>query len=171
MQQTDVSSTHLSQSGFISNGRTRLKNLTYAGNAGQYGNLAIFDTLTAAVAAVYTRSAAVVTVTKVAHGLQTGDTVGIAYNTASTVSATDGNFTITVTGPDAFTITDPNAGTVAGGTGCFYVNTGARWLTSFNTLTGATSSQSVPIPGEGMLAQRGLYACLTFVTFVTAFYG
>ena len=169
--QTDVNSTHLSQSGFLFNGRTRLKQITYAGNAGQYGNLAIFDTATATVAGVYQRAGTLVTVTKTAHGLKTGDVVGIAYNTASTVSATDGNYTITVTSADAFTITDPNSGTVSGGTPCFFINNGGRWLTSFNTLTGATSAQQILIPGEGVLAQNGLYANLTYVTFVTVFYG
>ena len=170
--QTDVLSSHLSQTGFMVPAKTRLKQITYCGNAGQAGNLSIFDTTTAAVSAVYQRSGTTVTVTKTAHGLATGAIVGIGFASASAVSATDGNYTITVTGVDTFTITDPNTGTVAGGTACYYVSgNGSRWMTSFNTLTGATSSQQIPIPGEGMLARNGVYAVLTSITFVTVFYG
>ena len=169
--QTDVLSAHISQTGFMVPAKTRLKQITYCGNAGQAGNLSIFDTTTAAVSAVYQRSGTTVTVTKTAHGLATGAIVGIGFASASAVSATDGNYTITVTGVDTFTITDPNSGTVSGGTACYYVNGGGRWMTSFNTLTGAVGSQQVPVPGEGMLAKNGIYAVLTYITFVTVFYG
>ena len=169
--QTDVLSSHLSQTGFMASGRTRLKQLTFCGNASQAGNLSIFDSATAAVTASYARSGTTVTVTKTAHGLVTGDIIGIGYASASAVSATDGNYAITYVDANSFTITDPNSGTVSGGTACYYVNNGGRWMTSFNTLTGATGSQQIPVPGEGMLARNGIYAVLTYITFVTAFYG
>ncbi len=169
--QTDVLSSHISQSGFMVPAKARLKQVTYCGNAGQAGTLCIFDTSNAAVTAVYQRSGTTVTVTKTAHGLTTGDVIGIGFASASAVSATDGNYTVTVVDANSFTITDPNSGTVSGGTACYYVNSGGRWMTSFNTLTGATGSQQIPIPGEGMLARKGIYAVLTYITFVTVFYG
>ena len=170
--QTDVLSAHISQSGFLVPAKTRLKQITYCGNAGQAGNVCFFDTTAAAVSAVYQRSGTTVTVTKTAHGLATGAIVGIGFVSAGAVSATDGNYTITVTGVDTFTLVDPNTGTVAGGTTCYYVSgNGSRWMTSFNTLTGATSSQQIPIPGEGMLARNGIYVSILYITFVTVFYG
>lgn len=169
--QTDVLSAHISQSGFLMSGRTRLKQITYCGNAGQAGTLAIFDTVTAPITGAYGRSGTTVTVTKSAHGRATGDVVGIAFASSSGASATDGNYTITVTDANTFTITDINSGTVTPGTACYYVNGGGKWLTGLNTLTGATSAQQVPIPGEGVLAVNGLYAILTYITFITVFYG
>ena len=183
--QYDVKASHLNQSGFLvlngSANRTRLKQLTYSGNAGQAGTLMLFDTLTAPISAVYARSGTTVTVTKTAHGLSTGTQIGIGYLSASGASATDGNWTITVTDANTFTITDPNSGTVSGGTTCYYVvayptgftvnQNSARWLMAFDTLTGATSTQQVSIPGEGVLTQLGAYAQMTYIGFVTAFYG
>ena len=171
MMQTDVLSSHLSQTGFVVSGRTRLKQLTFCGNASQAGNLSLFDSATAAVTASYARSGTTVTVTKTAHGLVTGNIIGIGYASASAVSATDGNYAITYVDANSFTITDPNTGTVAGGTTCYYVNGNGRWMTSFNTLTSAVGSQQVPVPGEGMLAKNGIYAVLAYITFVTVFYG
>ena len=171
MMQTDVKSAHINQSGFLYNGRTRLKQITYSGNAGQAGTISFFDTAKASVAAVYGRSGTTVTVTKSAHGLNTGDLVGIAFNSASTASATNGNYSITVVDVNTFTIVDPNSGTVTPGTACFYVNNGGTWITAFDTLTGATAAQQLSIPGEGVLCINGLYANLTYITFVTVFYG
>jgi hypothetical protein len=171
MMQTDVVSAHIGQTGFLMSGRTRLKQITYSGNAGQAGVLGIFDSVNAAISAVYARSGATITVTKSAHGLATGDKIGIAFASAASASGTDNNYIVTVVDSSTFTVTDTNSGTVSGGTACYYVNSGGRWLTSFNTLTGATSAQQVTIPGEGMLVTNGLYAVCTYISFVTVFYG
>ena len=169
--QYDVKSAHLNQSGFLYTGRTRLKQVTYSGNASQSGTISFFDSATASTAAVYARSSTTVTVTKNGHGLTTGNIVGIGYTSSSGASATNGNYSITRVDANNFTIVDPNSGTVSGGTACFYVNNGGTWMASFDTLTGATSAQQILIPGEGVLAQYGLYTNLTYVTFVTVFYG
>ena len=169
--QYDVKSAHLGNSGQLLTGRARLKQLTYLGNGSQAGVLALFDSTTAPVSAVYARSGNTVTVTKTGHGLSTGATVGIAYSAATGVSATDGNYTITVVDANTFTITDPNSGSVSGGTSCFYVNTGATWLTTFDTLSGSTAGQQVLIPGEGLLFVNGVYAQMQYISMVTVFYG
>jgi len=170
--QTDVLSGHLDVSGFIiPNSRVRVKGIVYQASGGGAGVIDIFDTIAAPISATYGRSGALVTVTKSAHGLQTGDRVGIAYSAAAGASATNGNFSITRVDANTFTITDFNSGTVTPGTACVYVNSGARWLTSFATITTQTTAVSVLVPGEGLLAGLGIYVNFTNTTFVTVFYG
>ena len=170
--QTDVLAGHLDVSGFIApTGRNRVKQITFQGSGGGAGVVEIFDTTVAPTSATYGRSSALVTVTKSAHGLATGDRVGIGFNAAAGASATDGNYVITVVDSSTFTFTDPNSGTVTAGTACRYVNSGARWLVSFGTSTSVTTPVAVLIPGEGMLAAVGIYANLSNASYVTVFYG
>ena len=170
--QTDLQSGHLDVVGFIvPNGRVRVKGITYQGSGGGAGVIDIFDTTVAPISATYGRSGALVTVAKTAHGLETGDRIGIAYSAASGASATNGNFTITKVDANSFTITDFNSGTVTPGTACVYVNGGARWLTSFATIVSQTTAVNVLLPGEGLLAALGVYINFSNTTFVTIFYG
>ena len=170
--QTDVSAGHLDVSGFIvPNGRYRVKQITFQGSGGGAGVVEIFDTTVAPTSATYGRSSALITVSKVAHGLVTGDRVGIGFSAAGGVSGTDGNYSITRVDADSFTITDPNSGTVTPGTACRYVNSGARWLVSFGTLVSQTTATAVLVPGEGLLAAKGIYASISNTSFVTVFYG
>ena len=170
--QTDVLAGHLDVSGFIApTGRNRVKQITFQGSGGGAGVVEIFDTTVAPTSATYGRSSALVTVTKSAHGLATGDRVGIGFSAAAGASATDGNYVITVVDSSTFTFTDPNSGTVTAGTACRYVNSGARWLVSFGTSTSVTTPVAVLIPGEGMLAALGIYASISNTSYVTVFYG
>jgi len=173
MMQTDVKSAHLNQSGFLTKFRCRKKQVTLAGNAGQAGNLVFFDTTVAPVTtATYGRSGNTITVSSTGHGLTTGTSVGISFNNSSNVSATDGNYTITVTDANTFTITDINSGTVTNaGTGCQYVTGNNKWMTTYETLTGATATQQLLVPGEGALAYNGIYAYMVNMGFVTIHYG
>ena len=172
MMQTDVLAGHLDVSGFIApTGRNRVKPITFQGSGGGAGVVEIFDTTVAPTSATYGRSSALVTVTKSAHGLATGDRVGIGFSAAAGASATDGNYVITVVDSSTFTFTDPNSGTVTAGTACRYVNSGARWLVSFGTSTSVTTPVAVLIPGEGMLAALGIYASISNTSYVTVFYG
>jgi len=165
--QYDVKGSHFSGSGLAVSGRTRLKNLIYLGT-GTAGSIDVFDTTTAPVSATYARSGTTVTVTSTAHGLTTGQNVGITYAAASGVSAVAGNYVITVTGANTFTITDLNSGTIAGGTACIY-STG-KWLTSYNTGTAVQPFQAL-FAGEGILAQNGIYVVVTNISFQTIQYG
>jgi hypothetical protein len=170
--QTDVLAGHLDVSGFIAPvGRNRVKQVTFQGSGGGAGVVEIFDTATTPTTASYGRSSALVTVTKSAHGLTTGDRVGIGFSAASGASATDGNYIITVVDSSTFTFTDPNSGTVTPGTACRYVNSGARWLVSFGTSQSVTTPVAVSIPGEGILAALGIYASISNTSYVTMFYG
>jgi hypothetical protein len=180
--QYDIKSSHLGQSGFLTIGnRARLKQVLYAGNGSQSGSLNLFDTAVAPVSASYGRSGTTITVSKSGHGLSTGATVGIGFAIASGASATDGNYVITVTDANTFTITDPNSGTVTPGTNCWYVVSypngdtryanPQRWLCQYDTVAGQTSTTQVLVPGEGMLCTNGIYAVCSTISFVSIFYG
>ena len=165
--QTDVKSGHLNNSGFAVLGRNRLKAISTVGSA-TAGTLDIFDTTTAPVSATYARTAAVITVTKVAHGLVTGDVVGIAFATASGSSGTNGNYVITRTGADTFTVTDINSGTIAALTVAVYAS---RWLASYDVGATDVFGNFALIPGEGVLVQFGIYLNMTNLTSANIYYG
>jgi len=173
MFQTDVKSAHQAVTGFLlPAARTRVKQITYSGNGSQSGALMLFDTTVAPTTASYAKTANVVTVSSTAHGLSNGAIVGIGYLSATGNSATDGNYAISNALANTFNITDLNlVSNVSGGTGCYFVSNGNRWVTSFDTLTGQTSTQQISIPGEGVLVANGLYAQMTYIGFVTIFYG
>ena len=63
------------------------------------------------LSASYSRSSNTVTVTATAHGLFTNDQVDMSFQSGS---GTAGTFTITVTGANTFTYTDPVGGTTSG---------------------------------------------------------
>jgi len=167
MMQTDVKAGHLNNSGFVVLGRNRLKAVSTVGSA-TAGTLDIFDTTTAPVSATYSRTAAVITVTKVAHGLVTGDVVGIAFATASGSSGTNGNYSITRTGADTFTVTDINSGTIAGGTVAVY---STLWIASYDVGATDVFGNFALIPGEGVLVKNGIYLNMTNLTSANVYYG
>jgi hypothetical protein len=167
MMQTDVKSGHLNNSGFVVLGRNRLKAVSMVGTA-TAGTLDIFDTITAPVSATYARTAAVITVTKVAHGLVTGDVIGITFATAGGLSGTNGNYSITRTGADTFTVTDINSGTIAGGTVAIYAS---RWIASYDIGAGDLFGNFALIPGEGVIVQNGIYLNMSNITSANVYYG
>ena len=77
--QYDVKQAHLNASGIFVVGPTRVKGVSLTGTA-TAGQLTIFDTLTAPVTTgTYARSTTTVTVTQTAHGLTTGQVIGIDF--------------------------------------------------------------------------------------------
>jgi hypothetical protein len=180
--QYDVKSAHLTQSGFLTaNNRARIKQVLYAGNGSQAGNINLFDTAVAPTSATYGRSGTTITVSKSSHGLTTGTTIGIGFNIAAGAQATDGNYAITVTDANTFTITDINSGTVTPGTACVYVvaypngdtryQNPQRWIAQYDTVASQTSTTQVIVPGEGMLCANGVYANCSTIGFVSIIYG
>jgi hypothetical protein len=167
MMQTDVKSGHLNNSGFVVLGRNRLKAVSMVGTA-TAGTLDIFDTTTAPVAATYARSGTTITVTKSAHGLATGDIVGLTFATASGSSGTNGNYTITVASSSTFTVTDINSGTIAGGTVAAYAS---LWLASYDVGAADLFGNFALIPGEGMLVKNGIYLSMSNLTSANIYYG
>ena len=165
--QTDVKSGHLNNSGFVVLGRNRLKAVSMVGTA-TAGTLDIFDTTTAPVAATYARSGTTITVTKTAHGLATGDVVGLTFATASGTSGTNGNYVITVASSSTFTVTDINSGTIAGGTVAAYAS---LWIASYDTGASDLFGNFALIPGEGILVKNGIYLSMSNITSANVYYG
>jgi hypothetical protein len=165
--QYDVLSAHLNTSGVMVAGRFRLKGLISMGTA-TAGTVNFWDTTTAPVSITYGRSGTTVTVTHTAHGLSTGQAVGLTFAAdGSGRAATNGNYIVTVLTADTYTVTDINSGTVTAATAG---TEGTRWLASFDTNT-ASDVTTLLIPGEGILARTAIYAQLSNQTGITIFYG
>lgn len=165
--QTDVKSAHLNVSGQMVPFRTRVKGIIGMGTA-TAGTVNLWDTTVAPVAITYGRAGTLVTVTLASHGLTTGNVVGLTFGLdGSSRAATNGNYAVTVLNANSYTITDINSGTVTAGTAG---TQGTKWMTSFDTNT-ASDVTTLLIPGEGMLAENGVYCQMTNQTGVTIFYG
>jgi len=176
MMQTDVSTIHLNSTGFGYIGRTRIKGLVVSSTA-TGGTVTLYDSLTASTSATYEQSTTTVTVTKVAHGLVTGQKIGISFAAASGNSATNGNYEITRLTADTFSITDINSRTIAASTACSYVAnvvgaSSTQWHFTVDTAAAAATTNIV-FPGEGILIETALYVAMTTtnITAVTIFYG
>ena len=167
MMQTDVKSGHLNNSGFVVLGRNRLKAVSMVGTA-TAGTLDIFDTTAVPVSATYERASTLVTVTKNAHGLVTGDVIGIAFASAGGSSATNGNYVITRLGANTFTVTDINSGTVSAGTAAAY---SSRWVASYDTGATDVFGNFALIPGEGILVTNGIYLSMSNLLSANIYYG
>jgi hypothetical protein len=167
--QYDVKQGHLNQSGFFVLGRNRVKGVSFYGGS---GTLVLFDTTTAPVTSsvTYARVGTTVTVTKTAHGLSTGNVVGIHFNSNSGNSATDGNYTITRTGADTFTLIDINTGDITS-TAALYVSGANRWLMTYETHASDEFQNAPLIPGEGVLAVNGIYAYMSGIDGAQVYYG
>jgi len=167
---TDVKQAHINQSGFLVLGRNRVRALSYVGTSSA-GTLAVFDTATAPVTSgvTYGRAGTTVTVTKTAHGLTTGDVVGIHFEAFP--SATDGNYVITVTGANTFTLTDINTGTITGSPAAVYVSGGGSWLLTYESSAADIFNNSPDIPESGVLAIKGVYAYMDSIAVANIYYG
>ena len=167
--QYDVKQGHLNQSGFFVLARNRVKGVSFYGGS---GTLVLFDTTTAPVTSsvTYARTGTVVTVTKTAHGLSTGNVVGIHFASNAGVSATDGNYTITKTGDDTFTLNDINTGNITS-TAALYVSGANRWLLTYETHATDEFQNAPLIPGEGVLALNGIYAYMSGIDGAQVYYG
>jgi hypothetical protein len=168
--QTDVKQAHLNQSGFFVLGRNRVKGVSFYGGS---GTLVLFDSTTAPVTSSvsYARTGTLVTVTKTAHGLSTGAVVGIHFAAGSGGAATDGNYTITRTGADTFTLTDINTGNITGTPAAIYVSGANRWLLTYETHSSDEFQNAPLIPGEGVLAVNGIYAYMSAIDAAQIYYG
>jgi hypothetical protein len=169
--QTDVKSAHLNQTGFMVSGRVRVKALSVKGSESSISTMEVYSTSTAPVAATYAQTGLVVTITKTAHGLKTGDTIGVSFTAGTGGTSTDGNYVVTVLTSSTFTIPNLNVRTITAGATCNYVANGGVWLMSFNLVAGDTYQNYFPIPGEGVLAPNGVYVIMTNLAAATIFYG
>jgi hypothetical protein len=168
--QYDVKSRYLNQTGFIiPEERSRIKSLSVKGSSNA-GQVDLFATSAAPVAATYGQSGNTITVTKVGHGLSSGQKIGIAYTAGTGGTAMCGNAVITVTGDDTFTIPCINSFTITGTPACRYVVDG-EWLMTFTLAATDIFNNYFLLPGEGVLARDMVYASMSNVTAVTVFYG
>ena len=167
---TDVKQAHINLSGFLVLGRTRVKALSYVGTA-TAGTLVFFDTATTPVSSsvTYGRSGTTVTVSKTAHGLVTGDVVGIHFE--GSPSATDGNYVITRVDADNFTLTDINTGSITGSPAAVYVSGGGSWLLTYESSATDIFNNAPEIPESGVLALRGVYAYMDNIAVANIYYG
>jgi hypothetical protein len=161
--QTDVLAAHLNQSGLMVSKRVRFKGFVSTGS-GTAGTVNIWDSIVAPVAATYGRSGNTITVTSNGHGLLPGQVVGLTF---AANGATNGNYIIQTAATNTFTVTDLNSGTITAGTAC---NRNARWLMSFDT-NASNDVVTLLVPGEGILADNGIYAQITNQTSLTVYYG
>jgi hypothetical protein len=167
--QYDVKQAHLNSSGYFVKFATRVKGVSFAGGASA-GYLVLFDTSTAPVSSsvTYTQTDNTVTVSKTSHGLTTGTIIGIHFLSASGVSATDGTYAITVTGPNAFTLTDINSRTIASTAAVYAVG---KWLMTYESVAGDIYTNVPFVPGEGIRADTGVYAEMSNLDSAQIFYG
>jgi len=168
MMQTDVKQAHINASGFMVLGRTRVRAISFTGSA-TAGYVSLFDTATAPVTtATYGRSGNTVTVTQSAHGLATGQIIGIDFAAGTGGTATNGNYVVTVTNSSTFTVTDINSGTITASPSMVYAS---RWLMTYDVAAGDYFNNPPIIPAEGVLAADGVYAQMSNVVAANIFYG
>jgi hypothetical protein len=168
--QYDVKQAHTNQSGILVPFRTRVKALAFVGTA-TAGQFVLFDTTTAPVSSgvTYGRSGTTITVSKTAHGLFAGQTIGIDFDSGTGGAATPGNYVIATASANSFTITDINSGTITGTPAAVYSTGG--WLMTFDIAAGDTYNNGQTLPGEGLLANNGVYAYMVNINAVSVFYG
>jgi len=168
--QYDVKQAHLNSSGYFVTYPVRVKGLSFAGNASSAGTLVLFDTAATPVSAgvTYSQAANTVTVTKTAHGLNTGDVIGIHFLSNAGVSATDGTYAITKTGADTFTVTDINSRTI---TSTAAVYTVGKWLMTYESVATDIFTNVPFIPGEGVRAETGIYGYMVNLNSAQIIYG
>ena len=168
MNQTPVKQAHLNASGFFVLGRNRVKAISFTGSA-TAGFVSLFDTTTAPVTtATYGRSGTTVTITQSAHGLVTGQTVGIDFAAGTGGTATNGNYPITRVDANTFTVTDINSGTITGSPGLVYAS---KWLLTYDVAANDPYNNSPFIPDDGVIADVGIYAYLSNVVACNIYYG
>jgi len=168
MNQTPVKQAHLNASGFMVLGRNRVKAISFTGSA-TAGYVTLFDTTVAPVTtATYGRSGTTITVTLTAHGLTTGQVIGIDFAAGTGGTATNGNYAVTVTNSSTFTLTDINSGSITAGAAMVFAN---RWLMTYDVTANDTYNNSPFIPDDGVIATDGIYAQMSNVVAVNIYYG
>ena len=167
--QYDVKQGHLNSSGYFVTYPVRVKGISFTGSASA-GTLVLFDTSSTPVSSsvTYAQTANTVTVTKTAHGLITGDVIGIHFSANAGVSATDGTYAITKTGADTFTLTDINSRSIASTAAVYTVG---KWLLTYEANAGDYFNNAPIIAGEGIRVETGVYAYMVNMTAAQIIYG
>jgi len=168
MNQTPVKQAHINASGFMVLGRNRVKAISFTGSA-TAGYVSLFDTAVAPVTtATYGRSGTTITVTLTAHGLTTGQFIGVDFAAGTGGTATNGNYAVTVTSSSTFTLTDINSGNITAGAAMVFAN---RWLMTYDVAANDAYNNSPFIPDDGVIATDGVYAQMSNVVACNIYYG
>ena len=169
---TNVKQAHINASGFLVMGRNRIRGLSFVGTA-TAGELVMFDTTSAPVTSsvTYGRSGTTVTVAKTAHGLVTGDVVGIHFADGTGGTATDGNYSITRIDANSFSLTNINTGTITGSPAAIYVSGNNRWLLTYEVSATDIFNNAPEVPDQGVLAVNAIYAYMSNLSAVNIYYG
>jgi hypothetical protein len=109
-----------------------------------------------------------VTITSTAHGLVTGNVVGIDFAAGTGGTATNGNYSVTVTNANTFTVTDINSGSITAGASMVYAN---RWLMTYDVAASDTFNNAPFIPEDGVVATDGIYAQMSNIVACNIYYG
>ena len=169
---TNVKQAHINASGFLVMGRNRIRGLSFVGTA-TAGELVMFDTTSAPVTSsvTYGRSGTTVTVAKTAHGLVTGDVVGIHFADGTGGTATDGNYSITRIDANSFSLTDINTGSITASPAAIYVSGNNRWLLTYEVSATDIFNNAPDVPDQGVLAVNAIYAYMSNLSAVNIYYG
>jgi hypothetical protein len=159
--QYDVKSFHASASLLAYNGRVRLKGVVLSPSTSATFNSCVVDTSGALSGTYNIPGSTTCTVTIANHGLSNGDTVGLNFTSGTAV---DDSYVVSNVTTNTFTIT--TASLTTSGNVTMYPNV----LVELDCSSG-TSFYTL-IPGEGILAQEGLFCLLPSTTVtMTIFYG
>jgi hypothetical protein len=168
MNQTPVKQAHLNASGFMVLGRNRVKAISFTGSA-TAGYVTLFDTTVAPVTtATYGRSSTTITVTLTAHGLTTGQVIGIDFAAGTGGTATNGNYPVTVTNSSTFTVTDINSGSITAGAAMVF---SSKWLMTYDVAASDSFNNAPFIPSDGVVVTDGVYAQMSNVVACNIYYG
>jgi len=159
--QTDVKSFHATSSTLAYGARTRLKGIVLSPSTSVTYNSCVVDTAGALSGTYDIPGSTTCTVTIANHGLSNGDVVGLSFTSGTAV---DDSYVVSNVTQNTFTVT--TASLTTSGNVTMY----PRVLTELDSSSG-TSFYTL-IPGEGILAEGGLFILLpsTSVT-MTIFYG
>ena len=159
--QYDVKSFYAASSSLAYDGRNRLKGIVISPSTSTTFNSCVVDTLGALSGTYDIPGSTTCTVTIANHGLSNGDIVGLNFTSGTGV---DDSYTVANVTTNTFTVTTGTLTT--SGNVTMYPNV----LVELDCSTG-TSFYTL-IPGEGILAQEGLFILLPSTTVtMTIFYG
>ena len=157
--QYDVKSAHATTSGVVVNYRTRLKSVIVSPATASQKNVAFANNVTkTGTYDIPTSTTCTVTITN--HGLTTGDRVWLDFTSGTAV---DNVYVVTVTTANAFEVT--TASLTTSGNVTMY----SEILLEVDTFN--ATAFNVLIPGEGILAENGIYVGLVSNVTATVIYG
>jgi len=162
MMQYDVKSYHNTVTGVAVPFRTRLKGVIISPQSSTTFNVSFCDNVAQTGTYARVSPSTTLTVTIANHGLVNNQRVVLEFTTGTAVSDT---YTVTVVDANTFTVT-----TVASTSTSGNVTMYATILTELDCSTG-TSFYTL-LPGEGIIAQTGIYTFIPVATITTTiFYG